>query len=100
LEDDDNAIPCWETWDSMEGAERMSMHNATEPIIPTDGYETLADVIELPGADAPSFYQRNSGYLPKATGGMSDAHRRNRLPTPDNSETGSFFDRIRGMFGR
>lgn len=78
----------------------MSMHNATQPIIPTDGYEVLAEVIELPGADAPSFYQRNSGYLPKSAGGMSDAHRRNRLPSPDNSETRSFFDRIRGMFGR
>jgi hypothetical protein len=88
----------------MEGAdvrrERMSMHNATEPIIPSDGYEILAEVIELPGVDAPSFYQRNSGYLPKASGGMSDAHRRNQLPRPDNTQTTSLVDKIRGMFGR
>jgi hypothetical protein len=78
----------------------MSMHNATEPIIPSDGYEILAEVIELPGVDAPSFYQRNSGYLPKASGGMSDAHRRNQLPRPDNTQTTSLVDKIRGMFGR
>jgi hypothetical protein len=76
------------------------MHNATEPIIPSDGYEILAEVIELPGVDAPSFYQRNSGYLPKASGGMSDAHRRNQLPRPDNTQTTSLVDKIRGMFGR
>ena len=82
----------------------MSTQNATEQGLgaenaPEGTVEILAEVIELPRVDAPSFYQRNSGYLPSA-GGMSDAHRRTELPRPDNTERDSFMDRVRGLLGR
>jgi len=60
----------------------------------------LAEVIELTRPDAPSFYQRNSGSLPKSGEGMSDAHRRAQLPRPDNSEPDGVFDRLRRLLGR
>lgn len=76
----------------------MSTHNAIESIVPDDW--ALAEVIELPRADAPSFYQRNSGSLPKSAAGMSDAHRRAQLPTPDNSDPDSLMDKLRRLVRR
>ncbi|MGI9666355.1 MAG: hypothetical protein ACR2N2_04525 [Acidimicrobiia bacterium] len=58
--------------------------------------DELADVIELPGADE-SWYQRNSGALPKSEAGMADSHRRNQLPTPRFEEKASIPDRIRSL---
>lgn len=78
----------------------MSTHNATEPIVPVDDVDDLAEVIELRRLDAPSYYQRNSGSLPKSTGGMSDAHRRGMLPTPDNTDPDTMMDKIRGLLRR
>ena len=79
----------------------MSTHNTAEPIADDDGfYFELAEVIELPASDAPSFYQRNSGSLPKSDQGMSDAHRRTQLPKPENSDTTSIADRVRSLLKR
>jgi hypothetical protein len=73
---------------------------AIEPIAAADEFTDLAEVIELRRLDAPSFYQRNSGSLPKSSGGMSDAHRRGMLPRPDNTDPDTMVDKIRGLFRR
>ncbi len=91
----------------------MSTQHTTQPLsddrlettdAPTDEYslevESLADVIEMPNADAPSFYQRNSGALPKSDAGMADTHRRTQLPRPENDDTEPLVDRIRSIFRR
>lgn len=57
----------------------------------------LADVVDLP-IDVPSFYQKNSGSLPKAHQGVSDAHRRANLPSATNEED-SLFVRVRRIIG-
>ena len=78
----------------------MSTHDTAAPIPRGDDAEILAEVIELRGADAPSFYQRNSGALPRAEAGLTDAHRRNQLPTPDNTDTTTVKDRLLGFLNR
>lgn len=77
----------------------MSTHNTAQPMA-FDGHDDLAEIIELPVNDAPSFYQRNSGALPKSEAGLTDAHRRTQLPTPDNSEETTVMDKLRSVFGR
>ncbi len=62
--------------------------------------DDLAEVIELPGTDTPSFYQRNSGSLPRANAGITDSHRREKLPTPENSDKTSLGDTIRSLLRR
>lgn len=78
----------------------MSTHDTAAPIPRGDDAEILAEVIELRGADTPSFYQRNSGALPRAEAGLTDAHRRNQLPTPDNTDTTTVKDRLLGFLNR
>lgn len=78
----------------------MSTHENADPILDDRDLDLLAEVIELPVSDAPSFYQRNSGALPKAEAGMSDAHRRTQLPTPQNSDVTTIKDRLLGLFNR
>ena len=77
----------------------MSTYSA-EPIRSVGDEDDLAEVIELPGVNAPSFYQRNSGSLPRSNRGITDSHRREKLPKPDNSEPGSVFDTIRSLLRR
>mgnify|MGYP001823210997 CR=1 FL=1 len=81
------------------GIRVSSQHNA-RPMTRIGEGDDLAEVIELPGVDAPSFYQRNSGSLPKANRGVTEAHRRSELPRPDNTEKDSFGARIRTLFRR
>jgi hypothetical protein len=78
----------------------MSTHETAGPLLRHEDLDILAEVIELPINSAPSFYQRNSGALPKSGAGMSDAHRRTQLPKPDNSDVTSFKERLRGIFNR
>ena len=101
----------------------MSTHNAAEPVTPGGRLEHVAEVIEFPTiatppiplitprpvavpdddlavSNAPSFYQRNSGSLPKSGAGMSDAHRRNQLPTPQNIERDTVGDKLRRLLRR
>ena len=78
----------------------MSTHETARPLFRHEDLEILAEVIELPISAAPSFYQRNSGALPKSGAGMSDAHRRTQLPRPDNSDVTSFKERLLGLFNR
>ena len=102
----------------MEGADvrrdrGMSTQHTTQPLsddrlettdAPTDEMtvevEPLADVIAMPNVDAPSWYQRNSGALPKSEEGMAETHRRNQLPKPENDDTEPLVDRLRSIFGR
>jgi hypothetical protein len=100
----------------------MSTHNAAEPVPTSDRLEHVAEMIEFPTigtppiplitprpiavsddepvSNAPSFYQRNSGSLPKSGAGMSDAHRRNQLPTPQNIERDTIGDKLRRFLSR
>jgi hypothetical protein len=101
----------------------MSTHSAAEPVTPGEGLEHIAEVIEfptiatppiplitprpvavpdddLPASNTPSFYQRNSGSLPKSGAGMSDAHRRNQLPRPENIDRDSVGDKLRRLLRR
>ncbi|HSJ72442.1 MAG TPA: hypothetical protein VLA29_12440 [Acidimicrobiia bacterium] len=78
----------------------MSTHETAEQIPRHEDFANLAEVIELPINTAPSFYQRNSGALPKSGNGMRDAHRRTQLPTPNNSDATSVKDRLLGLFNR
>ncbi len=77
----------------------MSTHNTAQSMA-FDAPDDLAEIIELPVSDAPSFYQRNSGALPRAEAGLTDAHRRTQLPTPENTETTSIADRLRSILRR
>ena len=78
----------------------MSTYSNAQPISPTDESDDLAEVIELPAANIPSFYQRNSGSLPKANTGITEAHRRSELPRPDNTEKDSLRDAVRRFLRR
>ena len=102
----------------MEGADvrrdrGMSTQNTTQPLsddriepeLPqpdsaSQVVEPVDDIIAMSDIDAPSWYQRNSGALPKSEAGMADTHRRTRLPKPENDDTEPFLDRIRAMFDR
>ena len=95
---------CIGLW-GMEGADApegntMSTHEFAQPRIGDGDPELLAEVIDLPVNDAPSFYHRNSGALPKSEAGMGDAHRRTELPRPDNSDTVTLKDRVLGLLNR
>jgi hypothetical protein len=78
----------------------MSTQNTAKDITTADTYSELAEVIELPISTAPSFYQRNSGALPRANTGLTDAHRRARLPTAENHDSEPLIDRIRSLLRR
>ena len=78
----------------------MSTQNMAKAINTIDSDSELAEVIELPISDQPSFYQRNSGALPKANTGLTDAHRRAQLPAPENQDSVSLVDRIRSLIRR
>ncbi len=60
----------------------------------------LTVVIALPSADAPSYYQRNTGSLPQiGRRRSSDVHRRAALPSPVNAEPNTVLRKIMGLFG-
>lgn len=88
-----------EATDRSEG-EAMATHESTQPIVVDDDVELFAELIELPASDIPSFYQRNSGALPKSDTGMLDAHRRTELPRPDNSDGSTLKERVLGLLNR
>ncbi len=70
---------------------------------PDDSYDPdiLAEVIPLQRLDPPSFYQRNSGALPRIGQRSSISHQRAFLPSPVNSGPDGLFERIRdGLFER
>jgi hypothetical protein len=76
----------------------MSTQFTAESIVGPPEREDLAEVIDLP-VDTLSFYQRNSGALPKSGAGMSDAHRRAQLPTAVCGNDEPFLVRVKYMLG-
>jgi len=74
------------------------MHNTAGQLNDQVDHEVLAEVIPLQGLDVPSFYQRNTGSLPRIGRRSSDLNRRDTLPTPVNSDGNGFIERIRGFF--
>ncbi len=65
---------------------------------PTESDDYLAEVVELP-LESTSFYQRNSGSLPKSNKNRTDyANLRAALPSAEN-ETDSVFTRLRQVLG-
>ncbi len=60
--------------------------------------EVLAEVIPLQGLDIPSFYQRNTGALPRIGQRSADLNSRGALPTPVNVESDGFIERIKDFF--
>jgi len=78
----------------------MSTQNMAEAINTVDSDPELAEVIELPISDQPSFYQRNSGALPKSNHGLTAAHRRAQLPAPKTQDSEPLVDRIRSLLRR
>ena len=85
------------TAQSLPHEEAVDDELTTELAIEVDD---LADVVELSEADDRSWYQRNSGELPKSEQGMASSHRRRELPTPQFEDRVSFTDRIRGLLNR
>ncbi|MGI9584567.1 MAG: hypothetical protein ACR2N7_03155 [Acidimicrobiia bacterium] len=78
----------------------MSTQNMAETITTLQSDDELAEVIELPNSDQPSFYQRNSGGLPKANTGLTDAHKRAELPAAENQDSAPMIDRIKSLLRR
>ena len=76
----------------------VSANDNTQRIVRHDD-DKLAEIIERPVSDAPSFYQRNSGSLPKSETDIT-AHRRSELPTPESPDTVSLMDSIRSLLRR
>ncbi len=79
----------------------MPMRHTAER--PNDSWDpdTLAKVIPLQRLEAPSFYQRNSGALPRIGQRSLISHQRAFLPSPVNSPPEGVFERIRnGLFER
>ncbi|NHZ70387.1 MAG: hypothetical protein GWP18_01965 [Proteobacteria bacterium] len=74
------------------------MHSTAGQLNDQASEDVLAEVIPLQGLDVPSFYQRNTGALPKIGTRSSDLHRRGSLPTPVNSDDEGFLTRIKSFF--
>ena len=74
------------------------MQNTAGQLNEQGSREVLADVIPLQGLDVPSFYQRNTGRLPRIGNRSSELNRRGALPTPVNTGGDSFVDRIKDFF--
>lgn len=74
------------------------MHSTAGKLNDQAGHEVLAEVIPLQGLDVPSFYQRNTGALPRIGRRSSDINRRGALPTPVNSDGANVIERIKDFF--
>jgi len=74
------------------------MHNTAGQLNDQVNHEVLAEVIPLQGLDIPSFYQRNTGALPRIGRRSSDLNRRDALPTPVNVDGDGFIERIKDFF--
>ena len=58
----------------------MSTQYPTPATAPHGEADLFDDAFDAPLPDAPSWYQRNSGALPKSRNGMGDVQRRSELP--------------------
>ena len=71
------------------------MHEAASHLAATAADDHLAEVIRHPSSEHLSYYQRNTGALPKIGVRSSDLHRRSSLPSPVNTDGDGFFGRIK-----
>lgn len=78
----------------------MSMQNTTSAAAPHGEMDLLGDLIDAPLTDTPSWYQRNSGALPKSERGMGEVQRRSQLPSPAAPESLGFLDRVKERLTR
>jgi hypothetical protein len=75
------------------------MHNTAHQEATEVADDDLAEVIPLTSTDVPSFYQRNTGALPRIGHRSSDLHRRSTLPSPVNEGPDGIFDKIKKFIG-
>jgi len=73
------------------------MHEPSSQIDVVAPGDSLAEVIPLPSTDKQSYYQRNTGALPKIGVRSSEIHRRSSLPSPVNTDSNRFVERIRNL---
>lgn len=73
------------------------MHEPASQIDVAEPGDGLAEVITLPPTDRQSYYQRNTGALPKIGVRSSELHRRSSLPSPVNIDSNGFVDKIRNL---
>ena len=73
------------------------MHEPASQIDVAVSGDSLADVIPLPSSDAQSYYQRNTGALPRIGVRSSDLNRRSSLPSPVNTDSNGIVDRIKDL---
>jgi len=73
------------------------MHESTSQIDVALSGDSLAKVISLPSIDGQSYYQRNTGALPKIGLRSSELNRRSSLPSPVNIDSNGFMDKIRSL---
>lgn len=78
----------------------MSMQNTTSQAAPHGEVDLLGNMIDVPLTDTPSWYQRNSGALPKSERGMGESQRRSQLPSPTAPEALGFIDRVKERLTR
>jgi len=73
------------------------MHDIARQPDATAADDGLAEVIPLPSSEVQSFYQRNTGALPRIGQRSSDLHRRSSLPSPVNEDPDGIFTRIKNF---
>jgi hypothetical protein len=90
----------WAGLGRREHAERTeSMHDIARQPDAREADDGLAEVIPLLSTEVPSFYQRNTGALPRIGQRSSDLHRRATLPSPVNEDSDGIFQRIKKFVG-
>ena len=78
----------------------MSTQYPTQASAPHGEADWFDDALDAPLPDAPSWYQRNSGSLPKSRNGMGDAQRRSELPRSVAEEPEGLVSRFRTLLGK
>jgi hypothetical protein len=73
----------------------MTSIHQTEVVIELRAAEALADVIPLPTADTPSFYQRSGRTLPRLRNYRAIEYGRSSLPTPVKAEPETLVTRFK-----
>lgn len=73
----------------------MPSNNQAEVVIELRAAEVLADVIPLPHAHVPSFYQRSGRSLPRLKNNRAIDYTRASLPTPVEPEPETVVTRFR-----
>ena len=73
----------------------MPSQEQAEIVVDMTADRPLADVIQLPRQEQPSFYTRNSGNLPRLLGAKASDYGRGALPSPIAAEPDTVVSRVR-----